>query len=132
MEGLNRTRYLVAGVAAIAIAVLVVSPALGGPSLRQLVKKEVAKQLAGKTGPQGPQGAPGGTGGQGPPGPTASGTNSANPEPDTADIGTSFTSLVSVTVTTTGTMRLIGDASLTFGGTTTPDVECRITVDGTQ
>src|SRR3954464_2723404 len=113
MEGLNRTRYLVAGVAAIAIAVLVVSPALGGPSLRKLVKKEVAKQLAGKTGPQGAQGAPGGTGAPGPPGPTASGANTADPEPDTADIGGGFSNLVTVTVNTTTTSRVIGNASLT-------------------
>ena len=36
---------------------MVGSPAIGGPSLKKLVKKEVAKQLAGKTGPQSPAGA---------------------------------------------------------------------------
>src|SRR3954462_11343969 len=108
MGRFHHARYLVVGVAGNVIAVLVVSPALGGPSLRKLVKKEVAKQLAGKTGPQGAQGAPGGTGGQGPPGPTASGTNTADPEPDTTDIGGSFTNLVAVTVNTTTTSRLIG------------------------
>jgi hypothetical protein len=35
-------------------ALMVGSPAIGGPSLKKLVKKEVAKQLAGKTGPQSP------------------------------------------------------------------------------
>jgi hypothetical protein len=53
--------YLLAAVA-IVTGLVIVSPVLGGPSLRKLVKKEVAKQLANKAGPQGatgPQGAPG-------------------------------------------------------------------------
>ena len=49
------------------VAVAVASPALGGPSLKSLVKKEVKKQLKGKTGPPGPQGAPGATGAPGGP-----------------------------------------------------------------
>jgi hypothetical protein len=51
-------RYVLAGLAVLAV-LAVATPALGGPSLRKLVKKEVAKQLAGKTGPQGPPGANG-------------------------------------------------------------------------
>src|SRR3954468_18146009 len=44
----------------VALAAVVVfamaSPALGGPSLKKLVKKEVAKQISKATGPQGPAG----------------------------------------------------------------------------
>jgi hypothetical protein len=59
------------------LAVAVISPAFGGPSLRGLVKQEVAKQLdaqavsaakKGKRGPRGPQGAQGQQGAQGPQG----------------------------------------------------------------
>src|SRR4051794_33485714 len=56
------------------LAILVVSPAIGGPSLRSLVKQEVAKQVAsvskakGKRGPRGPQGPPGANGTNGAPG----------------------------------------------------------------
>jgi hypothetical protein len=59
-----RRKYVLAGFALVA-AVAIASPALGGPSLKKLVKKEVTKQLAGKSGPQGtsgPQG-PAGTNG---------------------------------------------------------------------
>ena len=56
--------HLVVAVGMIA-ALLLVSPALGGPSLKSLVKKEVAKQLAGKTGPQGLAGANGANGANG-------------------------------------------------------------------
>jgi hypothetical protein len=61
------------------LTLAVVSPAIGGPSLRSLVKQEVAKQVAsaskakGKRGPQGPQGPPG-----------ANGANGANGAPGTA------------------------------------------------
>jgi hypothetical protein len=47
------------GVVSTVVAATVISPALGGPSLKSLVKKEVAKQLAKKQGPPGPQGIPG-------------------------------------------------------------------------
>ena len=53
------------------LAILVVSPAIGGPSLRSLVKQEVAKQVASvskaktKRGPRGPQGPPGANGANG-------------------------------------------------------------------
>jgi hypothetical protein len=56
--------HLVIALAVIA-ALAVVSPAVGGPSLKSLVKKEVAKQIAGKTGPPGPAGATGGIGATG-------------------------------------------------------------------
>ena len=66
---LNRARMLAIGAAAVAIGALLVSPALGGPSLKQLikkdVKKEVTRQLAGKTGPPGAQGPQGSQGIQG-------------------------------------------------------------------
>jgi hypothetical protein len=71
----------------------VTSPALGGPSLKSLVKKavtkEVSKQLAGKTGPQGAPGAlgqPGTPGQQGPPGPTAAGVQDENDPTATPDL----------------------------------------------
>jgi len=53
-----KRRYVFAGLVAL-VVVAVASPALGGPSLRSLVKKEVKKQLAGKTGPAGANGANG-------------------------------------------------------------------------
>ena len=60
---------VVVGAAGFVAVAAAVSPALGGPSLKSLVKKEVAKQLAGKTGPPGPQGAQGLQGLQGTQGP---------------------------------------------------------------
>jgi hypothetical protein len=42
---------------ALVVALAVSSPALGGPSLRKLVKKEVARQIAKATGPAGANGA---------------------------------------------------------------------------
>jgi hypothetical protein len=62
-----KRRYVLGGLAVIA-ALAIASTALGGPSLKSLVKKEVTKQLAGKTGPpgsQGPQGQQGPEGAQG-------------------------------------------------------------------
>src|SRR5262245_29910278 len=44
---------------ALVAALAVAAPAIGGLSLKKLVKKEVSKQLKGKTGPQGPAGADG-------------------------------------------------------------------------
>jgi hypothetical protein len=49
----------------VTIAVIAVAPALGGPSLKKLVKKEVAKQIAKATGPQGPPGTTGANGADG-------------------------------------------------------------------
>jgi hypothetical protein len=59
-----RRRYALIGMGTVAV-LLLVSPALGGPSLKSLVKKEVARQLAGKTGPQGPAGTNGTNGADG-------------------------------------------------------------------
>jgi len=71
-------------IAAVVVGGLVIAflavPALGGPSLKKLVKQEVSKQLANKTGPQG---APGQSGQQGPAGPTAAGVL-----PDTDPVAT--------------------------------------------
>ena len=59
---------------ALTLTLAVVSPAIGGPSLRSLVKQEVAKQVAsvskakGKRGPRGPQGPAGANGANGAPG----------------------------------------------------------------
>jgi hypothetical protein len=55
-------------VLAVIAAVVIAAPAIGGPSLKQLVKKEVAKQIGKATGPAGPAGAPGATGTPGTPG----------------------------------------------------------------
>jgi pilus assembly protein FimV len=62
-----KRKYVFAGLGLIAV-LAIVSPAAGGPSLKSLVKKEVTKQLAGKTGPAGPQGAAGTPGAAGAPG----------------------------------------------------------------
>jgi hypothetical protein len=65
MSKVTRMRLIAIGLPAVLVAALVVSPALGGPSLKKLVKKEVAKQLAGKVGPPGSTGAAGPAGPQG-------------------------------------------------------------------
>jgi hypothetical protein len=57
----------------VVLAVMIVSPALGGPSLRSLVKKEVAKQISKATGPAGPAGTNGSNGTNG-----TNGTNGAD------------------------------------------------------
>jgi hypothetical protein len=54
---LAKGRGVVVAVLALFVALAVISPALGGPSLKKLIKKEVAKQLAKKHGPTGPPGA---------------------------------------------------------------------------
>jgi hypothetical protein len=59
---LSRWQVIVASIGAVILVAAAVSPALGGPSLRSLVKKEVKKQIAKKVGPQGPQGAQGAQG----------------------------------------------------------------------
>lgn len=61
-----KRHLLVAAVGILAI-LAIASPVFGGPSLKSLVKKEVARQLAGKTGPQGPPGPQGATGPPGSP-----------------------------------------------------------------
>jgi hypothetical protein len=65
---LSRWKVITVGIAALALALAVISPAVGGLSLKSLVKKEVRKQLRNKTGPQGPQGPQGQQGQQGQPG----------------------------------------------------------------
>jgi hypothetical protein len=65
----RRWKYATIALAGL-LAIAVASPAIGGPSLKTLVKKEVSKQISKATGPQGPsgpQGAPGQTGPAGPP-----------------------------------------------------------------
>jgi hypothetical protein len=144
MRRITRTRLIAVGLPAVLVAALVVSPALGGPSLKKLVKKEVAKQLAGKVGPpgaQGPQGAagaPGTPGSPGVPGPTASAAGTANPEPDVSDIGIAALSsntqtLVTTNVTTTGASRIVATGSVAVGATAAgpPHIECQIRIDGT-
>jgi hypothetical protein len=62
---LSKWKVIVVGIAALVLVFAVISPALGGLSLKALVKKEVRKQLAGKSGPQGPQGPKGDQGAPG-------------------------------------------------------------------
>jgi hypothetical protein len=61
-----KRKYVIGGLALIA-TLAIVSSAVGGPSLKSLVKKEVSRQLAGKTGPQGPPGTNGTNGTNGSP-----------------------------------------------------------------
>lgn len=56
MKRFFRGRLGLVTVAGVIIAAVAVSPAIGGPSLKSLVKKEVKKQLKNKVGPQGPPG----------------------------------------------------------------------------
>jgi hypothetical protein len=72
-----KRRYVFVGLALVA-ALTVASTALGGPSLKKLVKKEVAKQLAGKTGPPGSPGTTGPQGPQGNPGTNGVSVTSSN------------------------------------------------------
>jgi hypothetical protein len=61
-----RPKWSIVSVALAAIlAIAVVSPAVGGPSLKSLVKKEVKKQISKATGPAGAPGAPGAPGANG-------------------------------------------------------------------
>jgi hypothetical protein len=66
MSRLSRIGIVSAALAALVLVGTVISPALGGPSLKQLVRKEVAKQLKGKQGPAGPPGTAGAQGAAGP------------------------------------------------------------------
>jgi hypothetical protein len=50
---LSKSKTVLVVVAALVVAVAVISPALGGPSLKKLIRKEVAKQLRNKQGPAG-------------------------------------------------------------------------------
>lgn len=67
MDGRIRWSHGVIALALIA-ALAIAAPAIGGPSLKKLVKKEVAKQIAKATGSQGPPGANGTNGIDGAPG----------------------------------------------------------------
>lgn len=59
-----KRNYVLAGLGLIAL-LAIASSALGGPSLKKLVKKEVAKQISNATGPAGAAGAPGAAGADG-------------------------------------------------------------------
>ena len=61
-RSMKRQRIIVVGTAACLFAGSMVSTAVGGPSISKLVKKEVAKQIAGMTGPRGAGGASGAPG----------------------------------------------------------------------
>jgi hypothetical protein len=108
-----KRRYVLVGLA-VAAVLAVVTPALGGPSLRSLVKKEVKKQLAGKTGPQGPAGTNGTNGTSGTNGTARAyaevtprgggGCNGTPPQPCTFDRSNG---IASVTYTGIGTYCVI-------------------------
>jgi hypothetical protein len=105
-----------------------VIPALGGPSLKQLVKKEVAKQLKGKTGPQGPPGPPGANGAANP-----SAASFVGNSPGSTVIGTSDTDVLSTQITLASQSVIEANAMLTIGVTTNPRVVvCYIKVNGTD
>jgi hypothetical protein len=60
---MGRPKWSTVTIALALIAVLAIAaPAIGGLSLKKLVKKEVSKQINKATGPQGPQGPPGADG----------------------------------------------------------------------
>jgi hypothetical protein len=61
MKGRVRWSHVVIALALVA-ALAIAAPAIGGPSLKKLVKKEVAKQIAKATGPAGPSGPQGQSG----------------------------------------------------------------------
>src|SRR5215208_1983950 len=62
-----KRRYVFAGLALV-VVFAIVAPAIGGTSLKKLVKKEVAKQISKATGPAGAPGAAGAPGTPGAPG----------------------------------------------------------------
>ena len=79
----GRLRWTHATVALAVIGALAIAaPALGGPSLKKLVKNEVAKQIAKATGPAGPAGPSGATGATGAQGPGAARLEFSAPETD--------------------------------------------------
>ena len=103
-----------------------VVPALGGPSLKQLVKKEVARQLKGKTGPQGPPGTPGANGSTSP---SAASFVSSSPAP--IAIATGDTEVLSTDITLANDSLLEANSMLVIssdGGA----LICFIKVDGTN
>jgi hypothetical protein len=105
----------------------VVVPALGGPSLKQLVKKEVKRQLKGKVGPQGPPGPPGANG--------ATSPSAASFVGDTTStaIGTSDTDLFSTQITLANDSLVEANAMVNIGVITNPRVvNCYIKLDGTD
>jgi hypothetical protein len=59
---MSRNKAIGVALAGLVLATVVISPALGGPSLKSLVKKEVKRQLAKKQGPAGATGPTGATG----------------------------------------------------------------------
>lgn len=59
MRGMPRGGKITIALGVVVAVAIIAAPALGGPSLRSLVKKEVAKQISKATGPQGPPGPPG-------------------------------------------------------------------------
>ena len=111
----------------------VTSPKVANGSLRaeDFAPGQLPAGPQGKTGVDGAPGPQGKAGAEGAPGPTASSAASADPNPDTAINPASFSALLSTTVTTTASSRVIGNASIevqpAFG---TPSVACQIKIDG--
>ena len=105
----------------------VVVPALGGPSLKQLVKKEVAKQLKGKTGPQGPPGTPGANGGTSPSAASFASNGSF------LAVGDADTQYLSTQITLASDSLIEANAMLVLSVTGTPrGAVCFIKVNGTH
>src|SRR5207244_1573849 len=95
---MNR-RFVFVGLGLVA-ALAIASSALGGPSLKSLVRKEVSRQLAGKTGPPGPPGAPGAPGAPG--GPIGGGLLTGR----ITNLGSSFPEFASPSGTTSATSHV--------------------------
>jgi hypothetical protein len=105
-----------------------VVPALGGPSLKQLVKKEVARQLKGKTGPQGPPGTPGANGSTSP-----SAASFVNNSGLTSGIDATDETFLTTQITLTASSLLQATSMMHMTSTSgTPVVDCWIKVDGTD
>jgi hypothetical protein len=122
---LGRKRVLVGLAIGIALAFTAFAmPALGGPSLKQLVKKEVTKQLKGKTGPPGPPGAKGATG------PSAASSVSTTVGGAVGDTDTQF---LSTQITLTSDSLIQANAMLALSVTGTPrGAVCFIKVNATD
>ena len=108
---LSRNWVIAITVGAAVLAAAVVSPALGGPSLRTLVKREVARQLANAQGPAGQPGQQGQQGIQGPPGAPATPIGGTIPSGTTLR-GTFFPRMAQATPNVTNAVA----HAVSFGG----------------
>jgi hypothetical protein len=100
----------------VALVAVAITPALGGPSLKKLVSKEVKKQLANRVGPKGEQGQ---KGEQGPPGPPGA---AATPPGGTLPASTTLTGVWAPFNETTCSMGCVTGSGegISFGGYALP------------